>query len=128
MVPVLEALQGASGLDRHRESRGGSDGALDLGAEFVNDVTALRGDPELAGVVAEHGAYLCLMHMQGEPRTMQADPRYEDVVAEVAASSTTGSPLPSPQGFARSRSASTRASASARPSSTTSSSCAGSTS
>jgi dihydropteroate synthase len=57
--------------------------ALDLGAEFVNDVTALRGDPELAGVVAEHDAYLCLMHMQGEPRTMQADPRYEDVVAEV---------------------------------------------
>ena len=51
----------------------------------MNDVTALRGDPELAGVVAETGAYLCLMHMQGEPRTMQADPRYDDVAAEVAA-------------------------------------------
>jgi dihydropteroate synthase len=49
----------------------------------VNDVTALRYDPELAGMVAGSGAYLCLMHMQGEPRTMQADPRYEDVVAEV---------------------------------------------
>ena len=48
--------------------------ALELGAELVNDVTALRGDPELAGVVAEAGAYCCLMHMRGEPRTMQADP------------------------------------------------------
>jgi dihydropteroate synthase len=57
--------------------------ALELGAELVNDVTALRGDPELAGVVADAGAYLCLMHMQGEPRTMQDDPTYEDVVSEV---------------------------------------------
>ena len=47
-------------------------------------MTALRGDPELAGVVADSGAYLCLMHMLGEPRTMQDDPRYDDVVAEVA--------------------------------------------
>src|SRR5204862_2352426 len=52
---------------------------------MVNDVTALRGDPELAGVVADSEACLCLMHMQGEPRTMQADPRYDDVVSEVAA-------------------------------------------
>ena len=48
-------------------------------------MTALRGDPELAGVVADSGAYLCLMHMQGEPRTMQEDPRYDDVASEVAA-------------------------------------------
>ena len=60
-------------------------GALEAGAELVNDVTALRGDPELAGVVAETGAYVCLMHMQGEPRTMQAAPQYDDVVAEVFA-------------------------------------------
>jgi dihydropteroate synthase len=59
--------------------------ALDLGAELVNDVTALRGDPQLAGVVAEAGAYLCLMHMQGEPRTMQAAPLYDDVASDVAA-------------------------------------------
>jgi dihydropteroate synthase len=59
--------------------------ALELGVEFVNDVTALRGDPELAGVVATADAYVCLMHMQGEPRTMQATPRYEDVVSEVKA-------------------------------------------
>jgi dihydropteroate synthase len=59
--------------------------ALERGAILVNDVTALRGDPELAGVVAGSGAYLCLMHMQGEPRTMQAEPRYGDVASEVAA-------------------------------------------
>ncbi len=59
--------------------------ALELGAELVNDVTALRGDPELAGVVADAGAYLCLMHMRGEPRTMQRDPHYRDVAGEVAA-------------------------------------------
>jgi dihydropteroate synthase len=58
--------------------------ALELGAELVNDVTALRGDPELAGVVADSDAYLCLMHMLGKPRTMQADPRYDEVVSEVA--------------------------------------------
>jgi dihydropteroate synthase len=52
---------------------------------MVNDVTALRGDPEMAEVVAESGAYVCLMHMLGEPRTMQDDPRYDDVVSEVAA-------------------------------------------
>jgi dihydropteroate synthase len=59
--------------------------ALELGAVMVNDVTAMRGDPDLAGAVAEHGALLCLMHMLGEPRTMQDSPRYDDVVSEVAA-------------------------------------------
>jgi dihydropteroate synthase len=57
--------------------------ALEAGAVMVNDVTALRGDPDLAGVVADADAYLCLMHMLGEPRTMQEDPRYDDVVSEV---------------------------------------------
>jgi dihydropteroate synthase len=57
--------------------------ALELGACMVNDVTALRGEPDLAGVVADADAYLCLMHMLGEPRTMQDDPRYDDVVSEV---------------------------------------------
>jgi dihydropteroate synthase len=59
--------------------------ALSLGAELVNDVTALRGDPDLAPLIAEREAYVCLMHMQGEPRTMQVAPRYDDVVSEVAA-------------------------------------------
>ena len=57
--------------------------ALALGAELVNDVTALRADPELAGVIADAGCYVCLMHMQGEPRTMQENPVYDDVVSDV---------------------------------------------
>ncbi len=57
--------------------------AIAAGAQIVNDVTALRGDPEMAGVVADSGVECCLMHMLGEPRTMQREPRYEDVVAEV---------------------------------------------
>jgi dihydropteroate synthase len=57
--------------------------ALDAGASFVNDVTALRADPGMAALVAERGACCCLVHMQGEPRTMQLAPTYGDVVAEV---------------------------------------------
>ena len=83
LEPVLEGLAGTpfsvdtskADVARH---------ALDAGAAMINDVTALRGDPKLAGVVADARAYLCLMHMLGEPRTMQEDPRYDDVVAEVA--------------------------------------------
>jgi dihydropteroate synthase len=59
--------------------------ALAAGATYVNDVSALRFDPELAGVVAEAKAECCLMHMRGEPRTMQDDPRYDDVVSDVKA-------------------------------------------
>src|SRR4051812_30664236 len=62
-----------------------AEAALDAGASYVNDVTAFRHDPDLAGLVADRGADCCLMHMLGEPRTMQADPRYEDVVDEVKA-------------------------------------------
>jgi dihydropteroate synthase len=57
--------------------------ALEAGAEIVNDVTALRGDPGMAALCAERGATVVLMHMRGDPRTMQDDPRYDDVVAEV---------------------------------------------
>jgi dihydropteroate synthase len=84
VVPVLEGLAGAPvSIDTSKAAVARR--ALELGAELVNDVTALRGDPELAGVVAEWDAYLCLMHMQGEPRTMQAAPRYDDVVSDVRA-------------------------------------------
>jgi dihydropteroate synthase len=58
--------------------------ALAAGATLVNDVSALR-DPLMAGVIAGSGADCCLMHMRGEPRTMQQDPRYKDVVDEVKA-------------------------------------------
>jgi dihydropteroate synthase len=84
VVPVLEAL-GAAPVSIDTSKAEVARRALALGAELVNDVTALRADPELAGVVAEAGAYLCLMHMRGEPRTMQADPSYGDVASEVAA-------------------------------------------
>jgi dihydropteroate synthase len=57
--------------------------ALDAGATIVNDVTALRADPEMTSLCAERGATVVLMHMLGDPRTMQDDPRYEDVVAAV---------------------------------------------
>jgi dihydropteroate synthase len=57
--------------------------ALDAGATIVNDVSAGRLDPDILGVAADAGAGYVVMHMQGEPRTMQADPRYDDVVAQV---------------------------------------------
>jgi dihydropteroate synthase len=83
VIPVLEALAGVPvSIDTAKAEVACR--ALELGAELVNDVTALRGDPDLAGVVADAGAFLCLMHMQGAPRTMQDDPRYDDVTAEVA--------------------------------------------
>jgi dihydropteroate synthase len=82
VLPVLEALAGDPvSIDTAKAEVGRR--ALELGVELVNDVTALRGDPALGEAVAEAGAYLCLMHMQGEPRTMQVEPRYDDVVAEV---------------------------------------------
>ena len=85
VVPVLERLQGEVPVSIDTSKAEVARRALELGAELVNDVTALRGDPELAGVVAGSGAYLCLMHMLGEPRTMQLDPVYDDVVSDVAA-------------------------------------------
>ena len=84
VVPVLEALDGELPVSIDTSKAEVARRALALGAVLVNDVTALRGDPDLAGVVADSGAYLCLMHMLGEPRTMQDEPRYEDVVSEVA--------------------------------------------
>jgi len=85
VVPVLERLAGDVPVSIDTSKAGVAGRALELGVELVNDVTALRADPGLAGVVAETGAYLCLMHMLGEPRTMQRNPRYDDVVSEVAA-------------------------------------------
>jgi dihydropteroate synthase len=83
VVPVLEGLRGAPiSIDTKKAEVARR--AVELGAELINDVTALRGDPDLAGVVADARVYLCLMHMQGEPRTMQAAPTYDDVVSEVA--------------------------------------------
>jgi dihydropteroate synthase len=59
--------------------------ALDAGANLINDVTALRGDPAMAALVALRGVPCCLMHMLGEPRTMQDNPHYDDVVSDIKA-------------------------------------------
>lgn len=84
VVPVLEALSGADvSIDTSKAEVARR--AIELGAVLVNDVTALRGDPGMAEVVAESGAFVCLMHMQGEPRTMQVAPHYDDVVSDVLA-------------------------------------------
>jgi dihydropteroate synthase len=83
--PVLERLGGKLPLSIDTSKAPVARAALEQGAILVNDVTALRADPDLVGVVGDSDAYLCLMHMQGEPRTMQAEPRYEDVAAEVTA-------------------------------------------
>jgi len=85
VVPVLEGLAGDVPVSIDTAKAEVARQAIGLGAELVNDVNALRGDPELAGVVAEAGCYLCLMHMQGEPRTMQLNPTYDDVVSDVKA-------------------------------------------
>jgi dihydropteroate synthase len=84
VVPVLDRLGGDLPLSIDTTKAPVARAALEHGAVLVNDVTALRSDPDLAGVVADSGAYLCLMHMLGEPRTMQAEPRYDDVADEVA--------------------------------------------
>jgi dihydropteroate synthase len=85
VLPVLAALQGQVPVSIDTAKAEVARRALALGAELVNDVTALRGDPALAGVVADADAYVCLMHMQGEPRTMQERPAYADVVDDVKA-------------------------------------------
>lgn len=84
IVPVLERLGGLDALISIDTSKAAvARAALALGASMVNDITALRADPAMADVVGESGAYVCIMHMQGDPRTMQIDPTYDDVVVEV---------------------------------------------
>lgn len=88
VLPVIEGLVAAEvgaqlSIDTSKAAVAAE--ALAAGATLVNDVTALRGDPKMAEVVADAGADCCLMHMLGEPRTMQEDPRYDDVVDEVKA-------------------------------------------
>jgi dihydropteroate synthase len=86
VVPVIERLAGDGlkvSIDTSKLEVARA--ALDAGAAIVNDVAAFRVAPELAGLVAERGAECVLMHMRGEPRTMQDDPRYDDVVSDVRA-------------------------------------------
>jgi dihydropteroate synthase len=86
VVPVIERIlsvrpEAVISVDTYRS--GTATAALEAGASLVNDVTALRGDPRLASVIQEARCQVILMHMQGEPKTMQKEPHYEDVVREV---------------------------------------------
>ena len=87
VVPVIERLasDGRARLSIDTTKVAVARAALDAGASMVNDVSAFRFDPGMAALVAETGVGCCLMHMLGEPRTMQEDPRYDDVVSEVKA-------------------------------------------
>jgi dihydropteroate synthase len=90
VVPVVEALSqrlGTTKISIDTSKAAVAHAAIATGATLVNDVSALRADPEMAGVVAGSGADCCLMHMLGEPRTMQraGGPRYKDVVDDVKA-------------------------------------------
>jgi dihydropteroate synthase len=86
VVPVIREMlterpDAIVSIDTYRAGTAGA--ALEAGARIVNDITALRGDPRMVALVAEAGCPVVLMHMLGEPKTMQRDPRYEDVVREV---------------------------------------------
>ena len=85
--PVIAALRaewsGSISIDTSKAAVAAA--ALKAGADIVNDVSGLTADPEMAGVCAESGCGVVIMHMQGDPRTMQVSPHYDDVVAEVAA-------------------------------------------
>jgi dihydropteroate synthase len=87
VIPVIEGLVAAGvrariSIDTSKALVAAA--ALDAGATLVNDVTAFRGDSSMAALVGERGVDCCLMHMLGSPRTMQDDPHYDDVVADVA--------------------------------------------
>lgn len=86
VLPVVEGLVGTGvplSVDTSKASVAAA--VLAAGATVVNDVSAGSTDPDMFGVVADAGAGIVLMHMQGDPRTMQQDPRYDDVVEDVSA-------------------------------------------
>jgi dihydropteroate synthase len=85
VVPVVEALASAGRVSIDTTKRGVAEAAIAAGATYVNDVSAFRFDPDLAALVAQAGVDCCLMHMRGDPRTMQDNPRYDDVVDDVKA-------------------------------------------
>jgi len=86
VAPVVRELaKGGTDVSIDTSKRAVAEAALDAGATIVNDVTALRGDPEIGPLCAEREAGLVLMHMPGNPRTMQDDPTYGDVAEDVKA-------------------------------------------
>lgn len=87
LAPLIRALRAESAIPISVDTMKPqvAQAAIAAGATMWNDVTALRHAPDSLAAAAELGCEVVLMHMQGEPRTMQAEPRYDDVVAEVAA-------------------------------------------
>ncbi len=87
LLPVVNALSKTAGVPISIDTTKSSvaRAALEAGAHLINDVSALRGDPLMAEVVAQTGAGIVLMHMQGIPKTMQDAPRYQDLVGDVSA-------------------------------------------
>ena len=85
VVPAVEAMAGAVAVPISVDTTKAAvaRAALRAGAAIINDITALAGDPDMADLLAEEEAGVVLMHMRGTPRTMQHEPRYDDVVAEV---------------------------------------------
>lgn len=85
ILPVIEGLAGKVALPISVDTwkAGVARKALEAGATIVNDITAMTADPEMIQVAAEHAEGVVLMHMKGTPKTMQKDPRYDDVVTEV---------------------------------------------
>src|SRR3954467_1558610 len=83
VIPVIDRLQAHVSVDTRKVEV--AEQAIQAGARIVNDVSAFRHAPEMAGLVASAGATCCLMHMLGEPQTMQDDPIYDDVVDDVKA-------------------------------------------
>ena len=85
VLPIIQALRRESQvlLSIDTSKAAVARAALDAGADIINDVTGLRGDPDMAALAASSKAGIVIMHMQGEPRTMQVAPTYDDVVEEV---------------------------------------------
>jgi dihydropteroate synthase len=83
VVPVVEALSGKADISVDTTKSEVARLALQAGAEIINDVSALGADPDMAGVCAEYGAPVVLMHMRGTPATMQKDVGYNDLMSEV---------------------------------------------
>lgn len=83
VLPVIEGLSGAAHLSIDTRNSATAKAALAAGAVLFNDVSALSHDPKSAQIAAQSGAFVCLMHAQGSPQTMQADPRYDHVLLDV---------------------------------------------
>ena len=86
VIPVIERIRDFSPIPISIDTckAEAAEKALTAGANIINDITALAGDPAMAGVAAERNCPVVMMHIKGTPQTMQVDPRYDDVIGEVS--------------------------------------------